>query len=332
MRKIFLFFFLLLIPSVWAIEGDYGYGEYGYGVYSISNEFSGNYGEGDYGSGLYSSPVGVTVSQNDSLVIVPDTPLIVDMIDETDTEIEFTVNIPIIAGSVTVIKSLTPPQDSIPPTSKTTIGKYITIDVNNEIKDNLKYSVIGISYDDNEISGLQESTLRLYKWNYFEWIVFNGEGIGWVDITLNKVYANTTSFSTWGVFATPTSVSLPSEGKGGGSSGGGFTCNLKTNIEKDICENNICPRYLDVNNCSKKPALNHLCCVYYLTLIEDILIEEEIIDIELVEEEEIEDFVPVEKESIEKKNKLGFIFLISIVGIIIFIVLIIFILRKKQNQ
>lgn len=113
------------------------------------------------------------------------------------------------------------------------------------------------------------------------------------------------------------------------SSSGGFTCNSETNIEKDICENNICPRYLDVNNCSREPWSKHLCCVYYSKEVTDIPAEEDV-------DEEVEDVVDVEEqvqeeppeEVPEKKSKLGYV----LIGIGVIIILVSIIRYKKYKK
>ena len=199
---IFFSLFLLSLTTALAIsEGDFGYGNFGEGLFGVASDAS--------------------TARNESVQITAATPVKIEEANNTDTEIEFNVNTNTI-GSVLVVKSAIAPENSTAPESKSSIGKFITINVGSDISDNLNYSIIAVSYLDSEVSGLNEDTLRLYKWNGSDWIVFDGAGIGWVDTASNKIYANTTSFSTWAGFGSPApSTSSGSSGGGGGGGGGG---------------------------------------------------------------------------------------------------------------
>ena len=94
-------------------------------------------------------------------------------------------------------------------------------------------------YTDSDISGINESTLTVYRWNGSAWTALSGST---VDTSLNKVTATTQQFSDFGIFgdASPscgdgscngseTCSSCPADcgtcppsGGGGGGGGGGY--------------------------------------------------------------------------------------------------------------
>ncbi len=105
------------------------------------------------------------------------------------------------------------------------LNKFIAIQADSSIEDNLVSAIINVSYTDGEVSGagLVESTLRLYFFNPSTggWEVFDPPN-GNVDTTNNYVWANTSHFSIWGIFGSaPAAPSSPSGGSGGPGSGGG---------------------------------------------------------------------------------------------------------------
>ncbi len=78
-------------------------------------------------------------------------------------------------------------------------------------------------YTDEDISGIDESTLVAYRWDGSEWQVLSGST---VDTVENKITFSSTHFSTFTVMgtapATPSSSSGSSGGGGGGGGGGGL--------------------------------------------------------------------------------------------------------------
>jgi hypothetical protein len=111
------------------------------------------------------------------------------------------------------------------------IGKFIRINVSQSIAGNLSYSVIKYRYLDSEIpAGVDESTLRIFRWNGSSWKKFDGQFIGGVNLSENLVFANTTQFSDFSISgeATPPpapSPSISSVGGGGGKISGGVSVN-----------------------------------------------------------------------------------------------------------
>ncbi|MDY6959508.1 MAG: NosD domain-containing protein, partial [Halobacteriota archaeon] len=82
------------------------------------------------------------------------------------------------------------------PTSYSNISKYVNAT-------NLTASSwlsINMSYDDSDISGFNESTLRIFRYNSTDWSEVNGSG---VNTSLNYVFANITEFSTFAPMGIP---------------------------------------------------------------------------------------------------------------------------------
>ena len=210
----FLFFLFFSFSATALEQGQYGFGLYGDNLY------------GGYSSGSKAETKEVVLLNNETFSL--------NVTNTTDTSIEFDTN-GNTSGSVTVVKSSLKPINSTDP--KSGLGKYITISVDSEIQNNLNNSIIKIFYNDSEISSLQETTLRLYRFNGTVWNIFDGAGIGGVDASNNLVFANTSRFSTWSVFGDSTPAS-PSSSGGGGSSGSGGGGKL-FNGEKDKFESGI---------------------------------------------------------------------------------------------
>lgn len=80
--------------------------------------------------------------------------------------------------------------------------KFFVINVDPKLNENLEYAIIRMGYNDSEISGLDENSLRIYKWNGTQWIELPCPSFDYdcVDTANNFVYANVTSFSLFGVF------------------------------------------------------------------------------------------------------------------------------------
>ncbi|MBI4139632.1 right-handed parallel beta-helix repeat-containing protein [Candidatus Woesearchaeota archaeon] len=128
----------------------------------------------------------------------------------------------------------------ITPSESESLKKTVDITVTDIVNNNIETALIIINYTDAEIQSLDvnESTLKIWKWNETagSWIALHNSG---VDTIANFVWANLSSFSTYGVFGnknvqeqtqTPTqpptsdggsTVSSGSSGSGGGGAGGG---------------------------------------------------------------------------------------------------------------
>lgn len=223
MKKLILFFvFLLLSFQVIALsEGEFGHGKFGDGFFGLANGSS---------------------SSNNDLVIKNNETVVVNSTATTDTFIKFQGNSQV-SGKVTIIKSKIKPVNSTTPKSKNALNKFIQINVDSSIANSLNYSIITVNYNESEIGNTVESSIRLSKWNGSQWVEFDGVGLGWVNTNLNKVYANTTRFSTWGLFASPTpttttSTTTSSSGSSGGGSssggGGALIVNGLSKVTKDL--------------------------------------------------------------------------------------------------
>ncbi|MDY6864872.1 MAG: NosD domain-containing protein [Halobacteriota archaeon] len=88
--------------------------------------------------------------------------------------------------------------DSAPagPTSYSNISKYVNA-INLTASSWLS---INMSYDYSDISGFNESTLRIFRHNSTDWSEVNGSG---VNTSLNYVFANITEFSTFAPMGIP---------------------------------------------------------------------------------------------------------------------------------
>ena len=156
----------------------------------------GTYGSGLYGSGLYGVQSSAKATFTQNVVIAPNTSSTIEA-NQSNTTLEIVTD-SLYSGFVTIVR-----YDSAPSGTGTSpasaLNKYVSISTGDI---DLNYSVIRVKYSDAEVSSinLQEDSLRLYKWNGSEWLKFEGSGIGGVDASNNFVFANTTSFSVWGVF------------------------------------------------------------------------------------------------------------------------------------
>ena len=88
--------------------------------------------------------------------------------------------------------------DSAPsdPSSYASIGRY----VNATNVTSGSWLTLNVSYNDSDIAGVNESTLRMLRYNSTNWSEVNGSG---VNMALNYVYANITEFSTFAPMGIP---------------------------------------------------------------------------------------------------------------------------------
>ena len=106
-------------------------------------------------------------------------------------------------------------------TSSSSLNKYVEIVIGNSLNNTINHSILKVKYSDKEVlsANLQEGSMRLYRWNGSNWDKFDGAGSG-IDTVNNIIFANTTQFSTWGIFGNSVPEPAPSGG-GVASSGGG---------------------------------------------------------------------------------------------------------------
>jgi len=212
MKKLFLisFLFSLLILTVDAIgEGNYGNDTFGNSTFGISS-----------------------LAQfvfTDTLAFTANTPVTIDTSNSTNATLELTFNFDT-EGFITIVQYNELPL-TVGPAPDSSLNKFIDVAISDSLITNLNHSILILKYSDAEVSdsNLQESTLRLYKWDGVNWIKFDGTGVGGVNTADNVVFANTTSFSTWGIFGsaipTPDSAVEGGENLGGVSgTGGGGGC------------------------------------------------------------------------------------------------------------
>lgn len=216
MKTLFLFFFVLLISAVSVIaagEGTYGnetYGNFSYGISSASSSSFSN-------SSVTTTANTTTVINATAGASAPNAAL--EIVTNSDT-----------SGAVTLVKYNSQPPTVSTNTFASPLNRYIDVVVANSIGSQLNYSIIKMFYTDAEVSAanLQESTMRLSRWNGSTWVQFNPPS-GNVDTINNFVWANTSSFSTWGIFGTavPAPEPAPSAAVTAGGGGGvayGWQC------------------------------------------------------------------------------------------------------------
>lgn len=108
------------------------------------------------------------------------------------------------------------------------LEKYLTVNVSEELGNNLSYVILKINYTEEELnmSGAVEDSLRIYKFNGTNWTAFDPPG-GGVNKTEKYVWANLTSFSDFAV---------------GGKKSSGVACS-----SSDECSSGNCAADFDGN-------------------------------------------------------------------------------------
>lgn len=190
MKSLFLNFFLCLILiqiSFAEGEGTYGndtYGNFSYGISSLANVSFSN-------SSVHVLPNALVLINATESATGQDAPnVILKLASNTD-----------VSGSVLIVKYETKPHDVGVSSTFSALNRYIDIVIDSSISNSLNHSIIEMYYSDSEITNanIQENTLRLSKWNGTGWVIVDSP-IGGVDIADNFVWANTSTFSTWGIF------------------------------------------------------------------------------------------------------------------------------------
>lgn len=107
--------------------------------------------------------------------------------------------------------------------SAPSINKFVEIEASSELRSNLSVITIRVNYSGSDLTGIDESSLRLYWWNESAsvWDALDESGVD----TANKiVWGNVTHLSLFGVFdgsSDDSGNSGSSSGSGGGGGGGG---------------------------------------------------------------------------------------------------------------
>ena len=172
----------------------------------------GTFGYGDFGNSSFGIESTARFVDNEIKTIQANTVTAFGS-NKTNVTLEVVINSNVTAAIFLVQYNSIPSGINITSSSVTPLNKYVDILASFSVN----YSIIKVKYSSAEVlaANLQESSLRLYRWNGSEWIKFDGPGDG-VD-TLNKiVFANTSSFSTWGIFGEP----IPSDQFSSGIRGG----------------------------------------------------------------------------------------------------------------
>ena len=172
------------------------------GTYVIdvaANDTAGNEQEKENWAVIALSSNAENVSVNSSLVIVANESVVINAVNEVDTWLNITTSANVTASIV--IAEYSDNMESVEATGVSELGKYISIVVDNDTNNNISFAEIRVYYTDAKVTAanLQESTLRLYKFNSSSalWYVISPGG---VDTVLNYVWGNVSSFSSFGVF------------------------------------------------------------------------------------------------------------------------------------
>ncbi len=181
-----------------------------------------------------------------------DTNVVLDIV--TNTNITTTINIIKYSENLLGIIGLTSGENYI---------KSIDIDFEIDVNSVLDSAVIKIYYADDEISGIDESNLRLYHYNEATggWEKIENQDVNTID---NYVWANVTHLSTYGLFGIEETP--PSPPGGGFPTGGGgpactpdWTCIEWSECSSEGLQTRTCT---DANNCgttANKPAETEIC-------------------------------------------------------------------------
>ncbi len=111
-------------------------------------------------------------------------------------------------GDGIMIKGVTTPNSD--PSGKVNIGKFVNA---TNVTAN-SWLFLNVSYSAADVSGIIESTLKMYKWSGTAWGVVSG--VNDVNEAGNYVYANITSFSQIAPFGDPTPTAAAARIVGGG--------------------------------------------------------------------------------------------------------------------
>jgi len=148
---------------------------------------------------------------------------------QTNVTLDFLTNDTIVNNETNVTVGTDNPVGTSPPGLH--LGKFIRINVSQPIAGSLTYSVIRYRYVDSDLpSGIDESTLRIFRWNGSAWVKFDGHLVGGVDVEQNTVFANTTQFSDFTISGEPAQPPAPANPVSSGGSGGGGGSIVRKNV------------------------------------------------------------------------------------------------------
>lgn len=142
----------------------------------------------------------------------------------TNITLDILVNDTIINNGTNITVGTDNPVDTAPPDFG--IGKFIRVIASKNLENRLNYSVLKYHYSTSEIpSNLDESSLRLYRWNDTNWNKLDGNLVGGVNTTGKFVFANLTQFSNFTV---------------AGLLANGQSCSSNSECGSGICSSNLC--------------------------------------------------------------------------------------------
>jgi len=227
-------------------------------IYAIGE---GTYNNETYGSASYGISSLAQFAFSDNYKFSPGTKVIIDTSNKTNATLEIISNSEISTFVTIVQYNFSPPNVGADPAKS--LNKFIDIAVGDSLKNNHDHSIIKLRYSDAEVTSanLDESTMRLYKWDGESWIKFDGQGIGEINKMDNVIFANTTSFRTWGIFGTTVENQL----EGGSSTGGGGGCSYKwvckewTECSVDGSQTRICTNAGSCSGNFRKPSKIQNC-------------------------------------------------------------------------
>jgi len=198
----------------------------------IANDTSGNEKEKENEAVIALASYSVNTSVNSSVNFTTTESVIINATEEADTWLNIITSANV-TGSIAIAK-YSDNTKLVDPTIVTELSKYIDIIVDNDTNNNISFAEIRIYYTDAEVTmaNLQESTLRLYKYNDTSaaWDLVSPGG---VETSSNYVWGNVSSFSSFAVFGT-----VVSGGDDGDDGGGGGTIPkpIKESVPESIYE------------------------------------------------------------------------------------------------
>jgi len=151
------------------------------------------------------APYSINISVNSSVNITSDSYVIINATEEANTWLNITTSVNT-TSSIT-IAGYSDNVKLVDPTSITELSKYVDIIVDDDTNNNISSAEIRVYYTDEEVvtANLIESTLRLYKFDPSS-SIWNLISLGGVETTLNYVWGNVSSFSSFGIFGTAVST------------------------------------------------------------------------------------------------------------------------------
>ncbi|MBI2580013.1 MAG: hypothetical protein HYW27_03865, partial [Candidatus Aenigmarchaeota archaeon] len=167
-------------------------------------------------------------------------------------------------GSINVLSYNTNPVGSASGvTSLLALNKYFDIILSDNLNSTLSNATIKISYTDAEVSGIDESSLKIYLWTGSTWQAQPST----VDTAANIVSATVPHFSIYSTFGSAPAPAPPAPSvSGGGGGGGGFSactenwaCTSYSACSAGGLQKRTC---VDKNRCGSvrsKPAETQLC-------------------------------------------------------------------------